>query len=299
MASWFQNGVSGLQSVVLYSLPELDGAIDAIPLGGLVRDDIYLCEERLIRLSSRMKSWHNLRQKGNEHKKVAVTLYGFPPNVGAIGTAALMNVPESLERMLVRLHEEGYHIPAGVIENVRDAASPLDDVPAGDRFGERVVKALTRMLDAGVVYDGTQRIKEEGAKIPLPEGVELVAETVTVSTIRSWLNFPEEWGPSEWGPLPILPRSSFLYDAFIKQWGNAAGGLESVLGLGTNAKGESIVCGIKVGNVFICVQPVLGLEGDPMRLLFERDLTPHAQYIAQYLWLQQSYRADGTNEQQR
>ena len=209
MASWFQTGVSGLQSVVLYSLPELDGAIDAIPLGGLVRDDIYLCEERLIRLSSRMKSWHNLRQKGNEHKKVAVTLYGFPPNVGAIGTAALMNVPESLERLLVRLHDEGYHIPTGVIENVRDAAPPRDDVPAGDRFGEGVVKALTRMLDAGVVYDGTQRIKEEGAKIPLPEGVELVAETVTVSTIRSWLNFPEEWGPSEWGPLPILPRSSF------------------------------------------------------------------------------------------
>ena len=27
----------------------------------------------------------------------------------------------------------------------------------------------------------------------------------------------------------------------------------------------------------IGVQPVLGLEGDPMRLLFERDLTPHAQ----------------------
>jgi hypothetical protein len=30
------------------------------------------------------------------------------------------------------------------------------------------------------------------------------------------------------------------------------------------------------------VQPLLGVEGDPMRLLFERDLTPHAQYCAAY-----------------
>ncbi len=28
----------------------------------------------------------------------------------------------------------------------------------------------------------------------------------------------------------------------------------------------------------IGVQPALGVEGDPMRLLFERDLTPHPQY---------------------
>jgi magnesium chelatase subunit H len=35
------------------------------------------------------------------------------------------------------------------------------------------------------------------------------------------------------------------------------------------------------------VQPLLGLEGDPMRLLFERDLTPHPQYAAAYKWLQQ------------
>jgi hypothetical protein len=44
--------------------------------------------------------------------------------------------------------------------------------------------------------------------------------------------------------------------------------------------------------VFIGVQPLLGVEGDPMRLLFERDLTPHPQYAAFYKWLQHSYGAD-------
>ena len=35
----FEQGIGGLQSVVLYALPELDGAIDAIPLGGLCCGD--------------------------------------------------------------------------------------------------------------------------------------------------------------------------------------------------------------------------------------------------------------------
>lgn len=30
MASWTRDGIAGLQSVVLYSLPELDGAIDTV-----------------------------------------------------------------------------------------------------------------------------------------------------------------------------------------------------------------------------------------------------------------------------
>jgi len=43
-----------LQSVVLYSLPELDGAIDTVPLGGLVGDEIFLVPERVQRLTSRI-----------------------------------------------------------------------------------------------------------------------------------------------------------------------------------------------------------------------------------------------------
>jgi len=50
--------------------------------------------------------------------------------------------------------------------------------------------------------------------------------------------------------------------------------------------------GVEVGNVFIGVQPALGVEGDPMRLLFERDLTPHPQYAAYYKWLQHGLGAD-------
>ena len=39
-----------------------------------------------------------------------------------------------------------------------------------------------------------------------------------------------------------------------------------------------MVGGVQLGNVWIGVQPALGLEGDPMRLLFEKGFTPHPQY---------------------
>lgn len=52
-----------------------------------------------------------------------------------------------------------------------------------------------------------------------------------------------------------------------------------------------MVSGLQLGNVWIGVQPMLGVEGDPMRLLFERDLTPHPQYAAFYKWLQQDFEA--------
>jgi cobalamin biosynthesis Mg chelatase CobN len=41
---------------------------------------------------------------------VAILLYGFPPGVGATGTAALLNVPRSLEKTLAALHREGYTV---------------------------------------------------------------------------------------------------------------------------------------------------------------------------------------------
>lgn len=44
---WKQNGVLGLQSVVLYSLPELDGAVDTVVLGGLVGDKIGTLQSEL------------------------------------------------------------------------------------------------------------------------------------------------------------------------------------------------------------------------------------------------------------
>eukprot|EP00986_Skeletonema_menzelii_P021271 scaffold33828_cov211-Skeletonema_menzelii.AAC.2 len=88
---------------------------------------------------------------------------------------------------------------------------------------------------------------------------------------------------------------------------------EKERGPGMNMKGEMVINGLQLGNVWsksnvincalysfylflmhslffrddyaVTVQPLLGVEGDPMRLLFERDLTPHPQYTAAYEWM--------------
>jgi len=53
-------------------------------------------------------------------------------------------------------------------------------------------------------------------------------------------------------------------------------------GPGVASNGYLVVSGLQLGNIWITVQPLLGVEGDPMRLLFQRDLTPHPQYCAAY-----------------
>ena len=280
--SWTESGIGGLQSVILYALPELDGAVDTVPLGGLVKDDIYLTKERVYALAERLSKWVALRRKKPEERRVAVMLYGFPPGVGATGTAALLNVPRSLERTLETLRDEGYDLGPGPIPS-----------------GEALVDALRALEDGAVVAGGVERasralenlkqkkIDEEGDPDALA-GVEIAGEDVSPARLKRWLEFPKEWGPTEWGPMPFLPE----HDVLVRRMESAWGALESYNGLATVPGKGSFVAGVRVGNVFIGVQPALGVEGDPMRLLFERDLTPHPQYAAYYKWLQKGYGAD-------
>jgi magnesium chelatase subunit H len=68
------------------------------------------------------------------------------------------------------------------------------------------------------------------------------------------------------------------------QWGPAPGRQLS--------NGSSIfVLGKQLGNVLISVQPSFGYEGDPMRLLFEKGLTPTHAFSAFYRYLREDFKA--------
>ncbi|MBW4509130.1 MAG: magnesium chelatase subunit H [Scytonematopsis contorta HA4267-MV1] len=225
--SWTRQGIGGLQSVVLYALPELDGAIDTVPLGGLVGENIYLVPERVERLIGRIKSWVNLRQKATSEKKIAVILYGFPPGYGAVGTAALLNVPRSLIKFLNALKEQGYSV---------------GDLPED---GEELI-----------------RLVKEADENPNISNI-----SVNARQLEKWLGYLQT-------------------SRIEKQW-------NSLTGSGIKTYGDDFHIGsVQFGNVWIGVQPPLGLQGDPMRLMFERDLTPHPQYAAFYKWLQNDFQAD-------
>ncbi|EHC12318.1 magnesium chelatase subunit H [Fischerella thermalis] len=237
--SWTRQGIGGLQSVVLYALPELDGAIDIVPLGGLVGEKIYLVPERVQRLIGRVKSWIKLRQKPAFARKIAIILYGFPPGYGAVGTAALLNVPRSLRKFLQALKDQGYTVgdlPADAEELIRQVKE------ADESFGDAENSSIT---------------------LSRPH----VPASVNAKTLEKWLGYL---------------RTSRIE----KQW-------KSLTGTGIKTYGDEFhIGGVQLGNVWIGVQPPLGIQGDPMRLMFERDLTPHPQYAAFYKWLQNEFQAD-------
>jgi magnesium chelatase subunit H len=236
--SWTRQGIGGLQSVVLFALPELDGAIDPVPLGGLVGDRIYLIPERLRRLTGRLRAWIALRRKAAAERRVAIVLYGFPPGYGATGTAALLQVPDSLMALLRAMAAQGYSVGS---------------LPAS---GEELIRQVKQADDTWV------------NRIPEGERFEdWTGASVAVETLRQWL-----------GP---------LHTARIeKQWGPLG---ESTI---RTLAGRYLLGGVQLGNVWIGVQPPLGVAGDPMRLMYERDLTPHPQYAAFYGWLRHGFSAD-------
>jgi len=219
-------------------------------------------------------------------------LYGFPPGVGATGTAALLNVPKSLEKLLESLRGEGYdlgleegtQVPSG--EDLVEALRALDDgrVVAGGVDAAR--KAVETLRLAKQEESSSDSSKDSSNAL---HGVSVSGANVTPKQLKQWLTFPETWGPTQWGPIPFLPAP----DVLVTRMENAWGSLDTYAGLATVNGGKgSYVAGLQIGNVFVGIQPALGVEGDPMRLLFERDLTPHPQYAAYYKWLQHTYQAD-------
>ncbi|MCY7316676.1 MAG: magnesium chelatase subunit H [Rubrivivax sp.] len=52
------------------------------------------------------------------------------------------------------------------------------------------------------------------------------------------------------------------------------------------------VLGVQCGNVLVSVQPGMGYEGDPMRLLFEKGFAPTHAFSAFYRYLREDFKAD-------
>jgi len=81
----------------------------------------------------------------------------------------------------------------------------------------------------------------------------------------------------------IVARETWLKD-IEASWGPAPGKLQS--------DGSAVqVLGAQFGNVFVGIQPAIGIEGDPMRLLFEGRFAPSHAFAAFYRWLREDFQA--------
>jgi magnesium chelatase subunit H len=126
-------GLGPVETTMLVALPEIDGATNPTVFGGRHGPEgcqgcshacprasdskaMAPCLERIDSLVEKTRRLALLRRKANAEKKVGIVLFGFPPNAGAIGTAAYLSVFESLFNTLHRLKADGYdvEVPASV-----------------------------------------------------------------------------------------------------------------------------------------------------------------------------------------
>lgn len=103
-------GLHPVQVALQVSLPELDGALEPVIFAG--RDgktgrSIPL-QDRINTVAARALKWANLSRKKTAEKKVAITIFSFPPDKGNVGTAAYLDVFGSVFRVMEGLRREGY-----------------------------------------------------------------------------------------------------------------------------------------------------------------------------------------------
>jgi magnesium chelatase subunit H len=124
-------GLTPVESTIMVAIPELDGGIAPMVFGGRsdgagkscqgcgrrcqfpsTRDAprMRACPERADALAGRVAKLVALRKTARKDRKIAVVLFNFPPNSGAVGSAAYLSVFASLRNTLVALRDGGYDV---------------------------------------------------------------------------------------------------------------------------------------------------------------------------------------------
>jgi len=105
-------GLHPIQVALQIALPELDGGIEPIILSG--RDGAtgkaIALQDRVEAIAQRALKWANLRRKPKLHKRVAITVFSFPPDKGNVGTAAYLDVFGSIHKVMQALRDNGYDV---------------------------------------------------------------------------------------------------------------------------------------------------------------------------------------------
>jgi magnesium chelatase subunit H len=119
-----ERGLAPMQLAMNVALPELDSAVEPLVYGGMSHESetAIPLPQQVELAAARIAHRLQLRRKPNTDKKVAITLFSFPPTLGNVGTAAYLDVFASLHRLLHELKAAGYtvDVPASA-EDLRHA----------------------------------------------------------------------------------------------------------------------------------------------------------------------------------
>jgi len=126
-----------------------------------------------------------------------------------------------------------------------------------------------------------ERLEREGYEVEVPATVDELRERVLGGNAARFGT--EANVHTRISADTIVARETWLKE-IEAAWGPAPG---KILSDGTSVQ----ILGAQFGNVFVGIQPPLGYEGDPMRLLFEGRFAPTHAFAAFYRWLREDFAA--------
>ncbi len=190
-------GLHPIQVALQIAIPELDGAIEPIILSG--RDGAtgkaIALQDRIESIAQRALKWATLRRKPKLDKKIAITVFSFPPDKGNVGTAAYLDVFGSIYEVMQALQHNGYDVK---------------DLPASSKeLMEQVIH------DAQAQYSSPEL--NVAYRMSVPEYEELTPYSQRLE---------ENWGPPP-GNLNSDGQNLLVYG---KQFGNVFIGVQPTFG---------------------------------------------------------------------
>ncbi|PAV13791.1 cobalt chelatase [Methanosarcina spelaei] len=242
--------------------PDMDGIFEYIVTGKSVKNSTTGFYEyvpmpaQVDWLSNRAIKWAELKRKDNSEKKVVIIYYNYPSGKDNIGTASYLDGVTSMCGLISDMAKSGYNINY-VPENSTELLDRLR------LQGYNAGSWAEGMLDALVEN------KQDW-------GIELIP----IETYHTWFKtLPEE-----------------LQADVIKKWGepwNESSNLSSSPMIWENTSGKYIVLpAIRCGNVWLMPQPARGFFEDQDALYHSSEVPPTHQYIAFYMWLNNSFKPD-------
>ena len=132
------------------------------------------------------------------------------------------------------------------------------------------------------VLEILQRLRRDGYAVEVPESAEHLRALLlggNSERFGSVANVAYRMSVEEY--VRLCPHAGEIE----KEWGVAPGRINSF-------GRDLLIQGVRLGNVFVAVQPTFGYEGDPMKMLMSRGGAPHHGFAALYAYIEKVFGAD-------
>jgi len=181
-------GISPLETLTAVALPEIDGAIEPIPIAGLEEGrakEINVIGDRVAKRVARIGNYIKLRRTENSRKRVALVIYNYPPGEHNVGSAAYLDVFSSLEAILRKLREEGYLVEHADKERLRELVGRF--LTNSPRTFEYPDDAISMSMEEYVQYFDSlpQDLREAVVKVwgPPPGTINVMGDRIAIPGI--------------------------------------------------------------------------------------------------------------------